>query len=351
MQMISVIIPVYNTARWLPQCLDSVLGQDYRAIEVILVNDASTDNSLAVCKRYAAKDSRIVLIDKPENEGLERARRSGLAVAKGEYVMHVDSDDWLDHATVLSSMHAKAEETQADYVEIGEQRVLDRHKWITQKNSEREELVICQPELFDKYYISFFGVNVLSVNVWGKLYRKSTLDKIKIHPLGLCIGEDLAYNMQIFPHLEKICVSGDVGYNYRLGGMTGRYNPHLLSDLKRLYLLKEELIDKYSYDKARDWTRIELKNVLKSDICQRITYHIGGGKTAVIAHIAAEIDDPVYARMCEVDESLGFLQDPFVKAFVEKDAEKMYELCRRRVRKERPQRLLKQIGYKLLNLI
>lgn len=349
--MISVIIPVYNTAKWLPQCLDSVLGQSYSNIEVILVNDASTDNSLCVCNSYADRDSRIILIDKPSNEGLEQARRSGLAIAKGEYVMHVDSDDWLNHATVLSSMYAKAEETQADYVEIGMQRVLDRHKLITQKCVAPHFIQIEQPELFDKYFLSFFGVNMLSVNIWGKLYRKSTLDRADIKPTGFFMGEDLAYNIQLFPYLKKICILNEVGYNYRTGGMTDKFNPSLLPDLKRLYRMKETMIEKYSYDKAVDWACIELKNILKSEIKQRILY---GGKSdegALIAWIRAEIEDPIYAGLSRIDKRSAFWDDPFVPAFMDRDAERMYEVCRGLVRKSWPRRMLKQFAYKLLNLL
>ena len=216
--MISVIIPVYNTAKWLPKCLDSVLKQDFRNIEVILVNDGSTDKSLSVCKRYATKDKRIILIDKLKNEGVELARQSGYAIARGEYIMYIDSDDWLDHPQVISTMYRKAEDTGADYVEIGIQRVLDRHKWFVKKSVVARLGVIDQPELFDKYYLSFFGVNILSVNVWGKLYRKFVLDKADIEPVGVFMGEDLAYSIRLFPYLKRIYILNEIGYNYRMGG-------------------------------------------------------------------------------------------------------------------------------------
>lgn len=348
--MISVIIPVYNTARWLSQCLDSVLSQDYKDIEVILVNDASTDKSLSVCKRYAAKDNRIKLIDKPKNEGLELARRSGLAVAKGRYIMHIDSDDWLDNSRVLSVMYTKAEETEADYVETGMQRVLDRHKWIVRKGVAPVLKVIEQPELFDKYYISFFGINILLVSVWGKLYRRAVLEKAKIESVGVCMGEDLAYNIQLFPHLRKICILDEIGYNYRLGGMTGRYNSHLLPDHKKLYVFKQQQIEKYRYFKATNPTRIELKNVLKSDICQRIVYGIGGGRTAIVDWLRKEIEDPIYSGIWETYKNTVNWNDPFAKALVAKDAETMYEICRRQARKAWPKQMLKRIGYKVLNI-
>jgi glycosyltransferase involved in cell wall biosynthesis len=90
--MINIIVPVYNTATYLPQCLDSLVNQTYRDIEIICVNDGSTDNSPDILKAYAERDSRILVIHQ-ENLGLSDARNKGLESARGEWVMFVDSDD------------------------------------------------------------------------------------------------------------------------------------------------------------------------------------------------------------------------------------------------------------------
>lgn len=343
--LISVIVPVYNTARWLPKCIDSILGQDYKNIEVILVNDASTDKSLDVCRRYADADKRIRIIDKPKNEGLEQARISGLSVARGEYVMHVDSDDWLNDC-VLSKMLAKAEETGADYVEIGLDRVLDKYKLIKKHYPSPVTGLIEQPQLFSKYFISFFGVNILHSYICSKLYRKSTLDKADIKPLGIYMQEDVAYNMQLFPYLNKIYIMKDVGYNYRWGGTTSRYKP-FISDYKLLYNCKKEMIGRYNPDKASYYVKMELKNVLRSEICQRIVYGIGGGRESLINWISEEINDPVYLDICDTASGKA----PFTQALVGRDAEALYDICLKQVRRERPVRILKNVGFKLLNLI
>ena len=93
--MLSVIIPVYNTEAYLKRCLDSVLGQTYKNIEVICVNDGSTDNSLQILKDYEKKDKRVLVIDK-ENGGVVSARKAGIKAASGEYCTYVDSDDWIE---------------------------------------------------------------------------------------------------------------------------------------------------------------------------------------------------------------------------------------------------------------
>ena len=338
--MISIIVPIYNTAKYLSQCIDSILNQSYKNIEIILVNDASPDNSLFICESYSQKDSRIIFIDKQINEGVDKARFTGLEYASGKYIVFVDSDDWLENPEILSIMQQKAEETNADYVEMGMQRVIDRHKWIKNKGLSPITGIIQTPELFDKYYISFFGVNILSVSIWGKLYRKSTLDKANITPLGVCMGEDLVFNLQLFPHLKSIYILDTIGYNYRL---TNKYNKHLYQDLKYLYTLKEKLIEQYRYYKAWDFIRIEMKNVFRSDICQRIIFKTGT-EDEIKAIITQELKDPIWERVLQVKEHTNFLQDPFVQAIAQKDATTIYRSCLTVVKQQAFKRNLKKIA-------
>ena len=111
---VSVIIPVYNIEKHLEKCLDSVIGQTLKDIEIIVVNDGSTDNSLDIITQYARKDSRIVIVDKP-NEGLAYARKSGIEAAHGKYVQHLDGDDFLE-PDACELLFKRAEETDADIV-------------------------------------------------------------------------------------------------------------------------------------------------------------------------------------------------------------------------------------------
>lgn len=297
--MISVIIPVYNTAKFLFTCIKSVINQTFEDIEIILVNDASTDNSIQICNTFREKDNRIVLIDKQQNEGVEKARYDGILTATGDYICFVDSDDWLEKDT-LKRMYEKAVETDADYVEVGIQRVLDRHKIIKKKAYSTIKGLITQPQLFDSYYISFFGVNILSVNIWGKLYKSSILQNPP-QPIGLAMGEDLYFNLEIFPHLQKIYIDDYIGYNYRFGGMTTQYNKNLLPNLKVLYSIKKRKIEKYKYDKASEYIRIELKNILISDIKQRILFKYGS-KEDIINQINQELTDPIWNDIQQIKD-------------------------------------------------
>lgn len=341
--MISIIVPIYNTSVYLDQCIKSLLKQDYSNLEIILVNDASTDSSLEICKKYASQDDRVIIINKDYNEGLELARHSGFSIAKGNFIMHIDSDDWLASTSILSKMRACIEATEADYVETGMVRCLDRFGIIKRKDDTDGKVtgLINQPELFDKYFISFFGINILSVNMSGKLYRKSFLDKLDIVPLGITMGEDLGYNIQLFPYLNKIYIMRDAGYNYRIGGMTSRFNKNLLPDLKRLHIYKMKLIEYYNYEKAMTSVRCELKNILKSEIQQRIQFF--KNRDEICNFINDELKDPIYRSICDIEESSNFWCDPFVYALLKRDIKEMYEVCYKNVRQKRIKHLMEDI--------
>lgn len=332
--MISVIIPVYNAAKWLPQCLDSVLGQDYKDIEVILVNDASTDNSLSLCREYAEKDNRVVVINKPKNEGVELARCIGFLQSQGDYIMYIDSDDWLDHSQVLSKMYEKAEETEADYVGISMQQVVDRYKLIKFPIYPPISGFIGQPDLSNDIYCMVLCSNLFFGSMCGKLYRKSVIERADIKPAGIIYQEDLIYNLQLFPHLERIYIINEIGYNYRYGGMCSQYNPRVFDDLKHNYCYKRTLIEK-SENPFFDSINIELKNVFKSEICQRIEFS-EESQNAIIAYIETEIKRPLYDRILEVNKDSVFWNDSFVTAFAAGDSSAMYEICQRQVHKSIP---------------
>ena len=120
-ELISVIIPVYNTAEYLPRCLESVLNNTYRNLEVICINDGSKDNSIEVLNAYAQKDPRIRVIDQ-ENAGVSAARNRGLDDATGEYIAFVDSDDWI-HRQYFETLHGFATKTNSVIVECDAQYV------------------------------------------------------------------------------------------------------------------------------------------------------------------------------------------------------------------------------------
>lgn len=111
---ISVIVPVYNTENYLPRCIESILRQTYQNIEIVLVDDGSTDSSLCICEEYAKKDSRVVVITQ-ENKGNNAARKAGLQACTGEYITFVDSDDWIG-SNLVARLYEEIRENHGDMV-------------------------------------------------------------------------------------------------------------------------------------------------------------------------------------------------------------------------------------------
>ena len=132
----SIIVPVYKAERYLSQCVESVLKQDFNDFELILVDDGSPDKSPGICDSYAEKDSRVLVIHKP-NGGASDARNVGIKAAKGDYLMFIDSDDYWDDTSVLRKISSIFDETESDLVQFGQRRyfsVDDRMAPVLERN-------------------------------------------------------------------------------------------------------------------------------------------------------------------------------------------------------------------------
>ncbi len=334
--MISVVVPCYNAKRVLPKCVDSLLNQSFRDLEIILVNDGASDGTLDCIKSYSKKDSRITYVNLEINQGPGKARFAGIMHAKGDYIAFVDADDWLPEDSI-ETLYTKARHTGSDIVEGRMTRVLGRSGLIkrTGKNTYKE---ISVPELFDDYFISFFGYNKLSVNLWGKLYKRSLFSFPEVVPSDFRMGEDLILNMQLFPHVKKYCVIPDIVYYYRVGGMTSHYNKHLYPDLKAQYYLKLETIDKYEYYKATDFTKVEMCHVFRSQIKQMLMYR--QPKKDIVSFIRQEITSGF------IDEITEGVPYPTAKFLSEKNVENIIDSVSQGLWKDR----VKKITYRVLSL-
>ena len=250
---VSVLIPLYNQERYIDACLDSICNQSYKNLEIVIVNDGSTDRSPLMAKEWAARDSRIKIVDK-QNEGLTFARRDGFREATGDYIAFVDSDDMLTPKAIEVLVHHMLDK-DVDLVLGGIVRKLGfLKKKIRNHGIFPVNQVVTQPELFDKYYVGFFGKSCFTVSMWGRLFKKSIIDKaLKETELFSSeirfMGEDEHFNVMIFPYLNSMYMTDENVYYYRYGGTADKYNrffPELLSfSTKRLGLL-----DKYNYSEG-----------------------------------------------------------------------------------------------------
>lgn len=229
---ISVVCPVYNAEKILGKCIRSVLTQSYRNLELILVNDGSTDSSLKICQESASKDTRVVIIDK-QNEGQTLARKDGFLKARGDYICFLDSDDYLA-SDALDTLYKLAEEHHSDMVIGNYDRVLDN--WCLVKKKARPyreaDRLYIKDEVVPLFLTRGNGTGMIPYVMWGRLIRRtcivSALEKsdIPLFPLH-CGIEDNYFNLGLAPFLESVRVSDITVYHYRFGGMTSRYCPQV----------------------------------------------------------------------------------------------------------------------------
>lgn len=270
MPQISIIANFYKSENFIPQLIQSVINQSYQDWELICVNDCSPMNDLEIINYYAKRDSRIIVISNPKNLGISKSKFEGIKKARGKYLMFIDGDDWLENEA-LERCVKPAEKYDIDMVIMSSQKVLlkgfIRYKrpW---KNKDVHR-IISQPELFDKYYINFFGINLFSVTYWGKLIRKDAIDRACLSPSDSDYSEDEIFNMMLFPHLKSMYMIDYIGYNWRWGGITsGRLKNteqrqiRLLSFVLNFYDRRMALLNYYKYEKAKRFLTIELVNYL-----------------------------------------------------------------------------------------
>ena len=212
--LISVIVPVYNVEAYLPRCVDSILAQTYRNLEIILVDDGTKDHSDRICDEYAARDPRVKVIHK-ENGGLSSARNAGIDIAGGEYLAFVDSDDWIEPETYAHMLKAAQQ--------YGVKLVCAGRYDIKSKTGEKKrglcpprEEVISGTELVRRI---FLWDNVDSA-AWDKLYHRSLFREIR-YPVGkICEDVPTTYRIALDAGQAAMCDRPLYNYFHRPGSIT-----------------------------------------------------------------------------------------------------------------------------------
>ena len=225
MPLISVIIPVYNVEKYIDRCLESVVNQTYKNLEIILVDDGSTDSSGKKCDEYAKNESRIKVLHKT-NGGLSDARNAGTAICKGEYITFVDSDDWID-ITLVEHLYSNLINAGAD-ISIGLfQKVYDD---IAAKQHQDKVSVY---EYSGKEAVrQMYVFASFSVHAWGKLYKKALFDKI-CYPKGK-VYEDEFTTYKVLLAANKVVVTNEKLYFYYIRNDSlshARFNENQLDKL------------------------------------------------------------------------------------------------------------------------
>ena len=216
MPKISVIVPVYNVEKYLADCLESIINQTFSDIEIICVNDGSTDNSRNILSEYEKKDSRIKIVDK-KNGGLSSARNAGMRVATGDFIAFIDSDDWVD-IKMLEKLYNNITELNTD-ISICAVHLYDENEKKADDENSYFNLSVFDKS-FDNRAFSYKDTKPFLTDVcvmaWNKLYRKSFLDECGAKfPDGL-IFEDGPFFFSIFFKTERVSIVRDFLYFYRI---------------------------------------------------------------------------------------------------------------------------------------
>lgn len=222
--IVSIILPTFNVSKYLPQCLDSVVGQTYKNIEIIVVIDGATDGSYEIALSYAEKDDRVKVIWQ-ENAGSGPARNNGLNNAKGEYIIFVDPDDWVEKDMVDTLLKIQ----QRENVDL----ILTGYKTFYENESSQETCTDFESQKIDKQnevrrnYLVYLSSGLLGAPT-RKMYKMSIIKEHDIMFPNLRRSQDVVFNYRYYNFIESVYVSDTVFYHYRIN--EGEYNLKLKKD-------------------------------------------------------------------------------------------------------------------------
>ncbi|MFI3174801.1 MAG: glycosyltransferase family 2 protein [Bacillota bacterium] len=266
--LISVVVPIYNTDAFLEECIQSIQNQTHKELEIILVNDGSTDTSGAICDRYAQEDDRIVVIH-TENMGRVNARNTGLLASKGEYIGFIDSDDWID-AGMYQHMVEKMKEHDVSMVQVGVMREYpEKTEYIF--NSDEGIYTNVSTDINCHYKTMFLPVNniknrakVLPYLV-NKLFEKAALKEFVLAiPKTIFWGEDATIIYSFLPSQKRIYVSSQCFYHYRrhLNSTVFSLDEKALQSINSMYEhLKKSLISHSDAELLLEGLKVYYKNL------------------------------------------------------------------------------------------
>lgn len=277
-EKITVIVPVYNVEHYLDKCLDSLINQTYKNLEIIVINDGSTDNSGIICQEYAQKDNRIIYIEK-ENGGLSDARNVGLDKMTGSYVTFIDSDDWVE-SDYVEVLYNKLIEYQAD-IAIGNYYSYNEDEAMYYFNINGEsyyEKLYDNISIFENLYDSKQMKSFSLISACGKLYKAKLFDDIRFDKGKL--GEDGYINQKLYLLVQKVIYinQGLYAYRQRSGSITKTWTEkwmHALVDAmsERITLLANM---GYPLEKHlavyRQMLEVSLANGQASGLSDTVTY-------------------------------------------------------------------------------
>lgn len=246
MKKVSVIVPVYNAEQYLEGCIESVLNQTLTDLELILVNDGSTDCSGEICEKYKEIDSRITVLHKENGGGAGATRNLGLTVANAEYVTFMDADDWMQ-PDMLKKMYQAAHEEDVDVVVCGYRYIFNEDRESAENyNQYLLKQKINSNDNVKNFFVQYFPDGLVGYP-WNKIYRLQTIKKHELQFPLMRRMQDGIFNLHFWGYAESCLVLEDVLYNYRASqAVVKRKLPADFYDLL-------ESFSKQYYEKLKEW--------------------------------------------------------------------------------------------------
>ena len=261
--LISVIIPIYNKETYLKKCINSVINQTYKTLEIILINDGSSDNSLLICEDFLKKDERITIINQ-NNQGVSKARNNGLNKAKGEWVCFLDADDYLD-SSCFEDLIKYSLNDNIDVIQFGLRKWQGNNYLGERRNN---NYLICHT--FEELLNS---LTLTPVSACLHLVKKSLLDTNKIiFDEDMSYGEDMLFMYKVFMCAKSIVLTDKVLYNQVLSDNSLTRSSVSYKQLKNNLDFSNRLIE---YAKEKEQLTVfnkELNSMLKTYFINLINY-------------------------------------------------------------------------------
>jgi glycosyltransferase involved in cell wall biosynthesis len=351
MSKVSVVVPVYNAGNKLNKCIKSILGQTFTDIELILVNDGSTDNSLEICKEYEKKDSRIILINK-KNEGSVSTRRRGIVESNSNYLMFVDADDWVDK-NIIEILYTESIKNNVDIIVCNTYKVIGNGTLIKKKNQSwyfNEDKIYNKEEIKNELAAAYLHGHPFPASLFAKLYKKELvinsgkyLDNIHF------LGDDLYYNLEIFLKAEKIKVIDKALYYYRQGGFTSKHQPYLFEDMVNGYFIQIEVIDEYYQDsrvKRYNGISVMLLNTFKTCLQNLLSSKLS--KVEIVKLLREYTSNDAVVGCLSNEGCIKNFPSDYLNAIKNKDVEYLFSIGQKMHRKSLTKKYLMNLISKIV---
>ncbi|MGG5738341.1 MULTISPECIES: glycosyltransferase family 2 protein [Bacillus cereus group] len=346
MSRISVVVPIYNAEKKLDKCIKSILNQTFEDLELILVNDGSSDGSLDICRKYEKLDRRIIVINK-NNEGSIPTRRKGIEVSSSDYVMFVDADDWIDRRMV-EILYKHSIESSADITVCNAYKVLGNGMLIKKKNKSEyfdNNRIYNKEEIRQELVVAYFWGHPFPASLFAKLYKKKILESCggyleKIHFLG----EDLFYNLEMFIKSNRVTIIDETLYYYRMGGLTSKYMPYLFEDMVNGYQIQKEVINKYYLDtKQEQYNGISIMLLNTFKTCLYNLFNSNLSEAHIRGLIEEYVSNEKVIECLHNEGSRDYFSKEYLEAIKYKNIEYLYVLGERVYRKGKIKRGIKNV--------